>query len=416
MAGEYFVDALVADFGCGTTKIGFSGHDVPAAILPSVVGAVAPLPAGAGLGADAAPAAASASWWRRRGPRGSGERLLASPFDAPTSGVAFRPLIDASTGLITDWDGALAQFEWALTQRMGITVGRGSGAAAGGGASASVQPLGEGAESVDASAHPVLLVEAVYASKADREKWAQILFEEYDVPGVFMARGGVLALYANARVSGISIDFGAGGVTITPVQEGYPLMGGVRRSPVGGLALDEALMKSARARGNPMRPHLPTASARAATASMHTSVLQWSSLKLARDARESLCRVFEQTFVSEDHAHAPTVTYDLPDGSVLSIGPEQFGVPELLFDPSPLFTQEDSPYAGAQGLGEMFNSAVLACNIEPRRDLVSNCVITGGLSATEGLTDRVHKELSVWAPAGTKVRAERLSLRTQVLA
>jgi hypothetical protein len=410
-SAEYFVDALVADFGCGTTKIGFSGHDVPAAILPSVVGASAPLPAGAGASAAVASSPAVVSWWRRRGARGTGERLIASPTDAPAPGVAFRPLLDASTGLVTDWDGALAQFEWALTQRLGVSVGRSGGGANGGdgsgGAGASVPPLGESAFTADASAHPVLLVESVYASKADREKWAQILFEEYDVPGVFMARAGVLALYANARVSGISIDFGAGGVTITPVQEGYPLMGGVRRSPVGGLALDEALLAAARARGNPVRPHLPSSSARAATLSMHSSVLHWSSLKIVRDARESLCRIFESTFVSEDHAHAPTVTYDLPDGSVLSIGAEQFSVPEMLFDPSSLLAREDSPYAGAQGLGEMFQSSVLACNPEPRRDLVSNCVVTGGLSATEGLLDRLHKELSLWSPQGTKVRPQK---------
>jgi len=262
----------------------------------------------------------------------------------------------------------------------------------------------EGGDLPDSSAYPVLLVESAYSSKADREKWAQILFEEYDAPGIFMSRAGVLALYANARVTGISIDVGAGGFTVTPVQEGYPLMGGLRRSPVGGLALDEELLKAARSRGCAVRPRLPAAISRGVAASLHPSILHWHSLSIARDARESLCRVFEMNFDVIEHANVPIVSYDLPDGTALSIGPERYSVPELLLDPTPLLTGTDSArYEGAMGIGAAFKSAAEACDIESRRDLVSNCVLTGGVSASEGIVERLHRVLNEMSPAGTKV-------------
>jgi actin-like protein 6A len=261
----------------------------------------------------------------------------------------------------------------------------------------------------------VLLVEPAYASKADREQWAELLFETYGTPGLFMSRAGVLACYANARVTGVAIDVGAGGVTVTPVQEGYPLMGGLRRSPVGGLALDSALATLAAGKGTPLQPWLKAPKAAGAHSSssswgLHDSVLSWHVRDAARDARESLCRMSEVAFDAAAYAHVPSASYDLPDGSSLTLGPERFSVPELLFEPAPLLAA-DGPlggsahlYAGAAGIGASLHSAVMACDADVRRDLMANIILTGGASATEGLVERLYKELLTCSPQGTKGR------------
>ena len=389
----------MVDFGCGTTKIGLGGGDSASCVLPGIVGVAAAAEA-SGDGGAAAAALEDGGWWARRGARGSGVRYQPCPTECLRAGVAYRPLVDPAEGLLKDWDGALAQFEWAVGSRLGAGRARGSEA-----------PL-------DVSAHPVLLVEQAYTSKAEREKWAQILFEEYNVPGVFMSRAGVLALYANARVTGLAVDVGAGGTTITPVQEGYPLMGGLRRSPVGGRVLDLALQRAAAARSVPLHPRYPSvrskatgsgavasssssssssSAASAAAAILTPTVRSFHALELARDARESLCRVFEGPFDAAAHAHVPLVTYDLPDGTKLQLGPERYAVPELLFDPSPLHVTaggaEDEAFAGCVGIPDMVQESVLACEAECRRDLLSNITLTGGGSTTEGLSDRLLKEL-----------------------
>lgn len=82
------------------------------------------------------------------------------------------------------------------------------------------------------ASHPFLLADHINASKADREKWCQLMFEKYKCPGVFMAKAGVLAIYANARTSGIAVDMGAGGTSILSVQDGFPLMMGELQSTV----------------------------------------------------------------------------------------------------------------------------------------------------------------------------------------
>jgi actin-related protein len=363
-------DSLVVDFGCSSTKMGFAGADAPSVFLPPVVG----VPAGA-----AGPL--SGPWVSK-----NGKRHLPQPTEHLRAGVAYQSIIDPMDGLLMDWDGATAQLDFALAARLGL---------GGGSAAAAATP--------SCAAHPVLLVEPAFTSKADREKWAQILFEQYGAPGVFMSRAGVLALYANARVTGVAVDCGAGGVTVTPVQEGYPLMGGIRRSPVGGDALDGALLAAARARGHAVAPRFPTpapgggGSGGAAAPAPHASVVAFHELEAARAGRHALCRVFESPFDAEANAHTPITSFDLPDGSTLSLGPERFSIPELLFDPSPLLARgggAGAQYAGAAGLADMVTNSVMVCDIDCRRDLITNVTLTGGVSATEGISDRLLRDLT----------------------
>ena len=41
--------------------------------------------------------------------------------------------------------------------------------------------------------HPVLLADAVLAPKADRARWAELMFEKFRAPGVFIGKEPVLA-------------------------------------------------------------------------------------------------------------------------------------------------------------------------------------------------------------------------------
>jgi Actin len=171
-------------------------------------------------------------------------------------------------GLVSDWDAVTAMLDYALVERCSMptrvsvaaaaaaTAASSSKGGAGAGASKSSSTTlssaaGQPARNVDSNRieaslknNPFILSEHIYASKADREKWCELLFEKYDAPGVFISKGGIFSLYANARTTGVTVDLGAGGTTITPVQDGYPLMMGVRIHPLGGNVLTEELGKA----------------------------------------------------------------------------------------------------------------------------------------------------------------------------
>ena len=73
--------------------------------------------------------------------------------------------------------------------------------------------------------HPVLLTEAPFDSKANREKMIKIMFETLNIPTMYVAFQAVLSLYASGHVTGIVFDSGDG-VSHTvnvPIYEGYAL-------------------------------------------------------------------------------------------------------------------------------------------------------------------------------------------------
>ena len=53
----------------------------------------------------------------------------------------------------------------------------------------------------------VMVAESPFSSRASREQLTQILFEKFNVAGLFMAETGPLALYAMGKTSGLAVDF-----------------------------------------------------------------------------------------------------------------------------------------------------------------------------------------------------------------
>jgi actin len=57
--------------------------------------------------------------------------------------------------------------------------------------------------------------------KTNREQMAKIMFEEYEVPAMYIQIQAVLSLYAAGRTTGIVVDSGDGVTHTVPIFEGY---------------------------------------------------------------------------------------------------------------------------------------------------------------------------------------------------
>ncbi|KAL7992491.1 hypothetical protein Chor_016747 [Crotalus horridus] len=195
--------------------------------------------------------------------------------------------------------------------------------------------------------HPTLLTEAPLNPKANREKMTQIMFETFNVPAMYVAIQAVLSLYASGRTTGIVLDSGDGVTHNVPIYEGYALPHAIMRLDLAGRDLTDYLMKILTERG--------------------------------------------YSFVTTEKS------YELPDGQVITIGNERFRCPETLFQPS--FIGMESA-----GIHETTYNSIMKCDIDIRKDLYANNVLSGGTTMYPGIADRMQKEITALAPSTMKIK------------
>ena len=76
----------------------------------------------------------------------------------------------------------------------------------------------------------------------------------------------------------------------------------------------------------------------------------------------------------------------------------RFRAPEALFQPALLGLE-------AHGIHETTYNSIYKCDLDIRRDLYGNIVLSGGTTMFPGIADRMQKELAALAPSSMKVRS-----------
>jgi actin, other eukaryote len=223
--------------------------------------------------------------------------------------------------------------------------------------------------------HPVLLSETPLNPKKNKEKMTQIMFETFSTPAMYIAIQAVLSLFASGRKTGIIIDAGDTVSHTVPVYEGYAIPHAISRLDFAGRDLTEYMMKILTER-YPFKTFSP------------------------RDIKEKLSYVaidFDEEMKKASESTELEKSYELPDGNIITVGNERFRCPEVLFQPNFVDVKDG-------GIHEATFNTIEKCDIEIRKDLNENIVLSGGTTMFDGIDDRVTKELTNLLPKSMKIK------------
>lgn len=219
--------------------------------------------------------------------------------------------------------------------------------------------------------HPVLLTEVPLNPKLNREKMTQIMFELFSVPAMYIANQAALSLHASGRGTGIVLDSGNWVSHAVPVFEGYALHNAISRIDLAGSDLTDNLERMLNDRG-----YIYTTPER----------------EILRDIKEKLC--FVALDFDAEMKKDVEKTYELPDGNKITIGNERFRCPEVLFQP-------DLIGIDAAGIHETVFYSIEKCDVDIRRIMYGNIVLSGGTTMFQGISERLTKELAALTSAST---------------
>ena len=237
---------------------------------------------------------------------------------------------------------------------------------------------------VDPSEHKVMLTEAPGNPKANREKMTSLMFETFQVDGLYVAIQAVMSLYSNGRTTGLVCDSGDGVTHTVPVFEGFQIPHAVKKNFIAGRAITDHVVNLLTIDGIPEQG----------------GASAWR--QIVRGIKENLC--FVSLDPAADKAKAAESSeiskqYELPDGQTVSVNAPRFMGPEALFNPG-LIKEGDETL----GMHQLTFQSIQECDLDIRKDLYSNIIMSGGTTLYAGLPDRLEKEVDAMCPQQNMVK------------
>ncbi|RWS29057.1 Beta-centractin-like protein [Leptotrombidium deliense] len=328
---------VVIDNGSGAIKAGFAGDQIPKCIFNNVVGRPKHVRVMAGAL--------------------QGDHFIGTKVDEHRGLLSLKYPMEH--GIVTDWNDMERIWQYVYSKEQ-------------------LQTFPE--------EHPLLLTEAPLNPRRNRERAAEIFFETFNVPALFISMQAVLSLYATGRTTGVVLDSGDGVTHAVPIYEGFALPLSIVRSDIAGRDVTRYLKLLLRKEG----------------LIFNTT----AEFEVVKSIKEKICCLMSNpqsdvAFIfraidelASTGGDMEKTTYTLPDGSHVEIGSgPRTRAPEILFRPDLIGCE-------FEGIHEVLVYSIQKSDM----DLRKNIVLSGGSTLFKGFGDRLLNEVRKVAPKDLKIR------------
>ncbi|KAK0427952.1 hypothetical protein QR680_010505 [Steinernema hermaphroditum] len=344
MAGR--LPACVIDNGTGYTKLGFAGNSEPQFIIPTAIAVKDK------IGSNAA----SLRWNASGGGKIDDLDFFIGDEALSPAASNYSVKYPIRHGVVEDWDLMERYWEQCIFKYLR-------------------------AEPED---HYFLLTEPPLNTPENREYTAEIMFESFNVPGLYIAVQAVLALAASWQsravdqrsLTGLVIDSGDGVTHCIPVAEGYVIGSCIEHIPIAGRDVTHFIQQVLRER----EPQIPAE----------------QSYEVAKAIKEKYCYVCPdilKEFTKYDTDAAKWLkTYEGINNIskkpfVVDVGYERFLGPEIFFHPEFANPDYTTP------ISEVVDKCIQRCPIDVRRGLYDNIVLSGGSTMFKDFSRRMQRAI-----------------------
>jgi len=344
--------AVVIDNGTGYTKMGFAGNSVPSFIFPTLIAT------NEGVGG------------RAQSNLGADDLNFHIGDDGMANSKTYATHYPVRHGIVDNWTHMEKFWQMSIFKYLR-------------------------AEPED---HYFLLTEPPLNPPENREYTAEIMFETFNVPGLYIAVQAVLALAASwtskkavRTLTGTVIDSGDGVTHVIPVAEGYVIGSSIKHIPLAGRDITAFVQTILRERGE----NIPPA----------------ESLEIAKRIKEQfsyVCPDVAKEFAKYDNEPEKwfrafnTLNSVTKQPYSVDVGYERFLGPEIFFNPEIFSSDFLVP------LPTVVDNVIQSCPIDVRRGLYKNIVLSGGSTMFKDFGRRIQRDVRRIVDARLK-RSEELS-------
>lgn len=227
---------------------------------------------------------------------------------------------------------------------------------------------------VDPAEHNIMITDAIMSPTNHRQKIGEIMFEKFNIPGLYIAFSSLLSLYSVGKSNGIVVDSGEGVTQIVPCLDCFPINNGLIRLDLGGKDLTEFMIR---------------------LLVMETGKFFSTSneKEIVKAIKEKVC--YTALDYEEELKIVEPFDYELPDGKNVIVKDLRIRCSEALF--KPFIIGKD-----IKGITESCYNSIEKCKADIRKDLYNCIILSGGSTLFDCFPERFAKEIKSFATENMK--------------